>query len=146
MNKRLTALLLALALILSVGMVSALADEETQPAEENAAAAAETEHTEAVTEENVTEGEVVSAAKEDVPVIEVEEATANMILFKDLAELVRKNSPTYGALAAQIDYVEETKDYVNMVEKAIGRPFVYISVGPERDSIIRRTGSEVHKR
>ena len=41
---------------------------------------------------------------------------------------------------------EETKDYVNMVEKAIGRPFVYISVGPERDSIIRRTGSEVHKR
>ena len=38
---------------------------------------------------------------------------------------------------------EETKAYVNMVEKAIGRPFVYISVGPERDSIIRRTGSEV---
>ena len=37
---------------------------------------------------------------------------------------------------------EETKAYVNMVEKAIGRPFVYISVGPERDSIIRRTGSE----
>ena len=41
------------------------------------------------------------------------------------------------------DLPEETKAYVNMVEKAIGRPFVYISVGPERDSIIRRTGSEV---
>ncbi|MCR4708614.1 MAG: adenylosuccinate synthase [Clostridiales bacterium] len=37
---------------------------------------------------------------------------------------------------------EETKAYVNMVERAIGRPFVYISVGPERESIIRRTGSE----
>ena len=36
------------------------------------------------------------------------------------------------------DLPEEAKAYVNMVEQAIGRPFVYISVGPERESIIRR--------
>ena len=33
---------------------------------------------------------------------------------------------------------EAAKDYVIMAEKAIGRPFVWISVGPERDSIIIR--------
>ena len=36
------------------------------------------------------------------------------------------------------DLPEEAKAYVNMIEQAIGRPFVYISVGPERESIIRR--------
>ena len=36
------------------------------------------------------------------------------------------------------DLPEEAKDYVNLVEQAIGRPFVYISVGPERESIIVR--------
>jgi len=37
---------------------------------------------------------------------------------------------------------QEAKDYVNMAEQAIGRPFVYISVGPERESIIRRGGQQ----
>ena len=36
------------------------------------------------------------------------------------------------------DLPEEAKDYVNLVERAVGRPFVWISVGPERESIIRR--------
>ena len=33
---------------------------------------------------------------------------------------------------------QEAKDYVNYIEKAIGCPITYISVGPERDSIIIR--------
>ena len=36
------------------------------------------------------------------------------------------------------DLPEEAKAYVNLVENAVGRPFVWISVGPERESIIRR--------
>ena len=36
------------------------------------------------------------------------------------------------------DLPEEAKDYVNLVEREVGRPFVWISVGPERDSIIKR--------
>ena len=36
------------------------------------------------------------------------------------------------------DLPEEAKAYVNLVESAVGRPFRWISVGPERESIIRR--------
>ena len=33
---------------------------------------------------------------------------------------------------------KEARDYVTFVEKAIGCPITYVSVGPERDSIIIR--------
>ena len=33
---------------------------------------------------------------------------------------------------------DEAKEYVKFVEKSIGCPITYISVGPERDSIIYR--------
>ena len=36
------------------------------------------------------------------------------------------------------DLPQEARDYVLRIEKAIGCPITYISVGPERDSIIRR--------
>ena len=36
------------------------------------------------------------------------------------------------------DLPREAMDYVEMIEKAIGCPITYISVGPERDSIIYR--------
>ena len=36
------------------------------------------------------------------------------------------------------DLPREAKDYVCFVEKAIGCPIQYVSVGPERDSIIIR--------
>ena len=132
MNKRLTAMLLVLALSLSVGMMTVLADEETQPPEENSA----------VTEEKETVAKEVlliaprPVAEETTPVIEAEEATANMILFKDVAELVRKNSPAYGALAAQIEYVEETKEYVEdlqgKLEQLMAR-IAELSRDPEAD-------------
>ena len=37
------------------------------------------------------------------------------------------------------DLPQEARDYVLRIEKAIGCPITYISVGPERESIIRRT-------
>ena len=33
---------------------------------------------------------------------------------------------------------KEARDYVEWIEKAIGCPISYVSVGPERESIIRR--------
>ena len=36
------------------------------------------------------------------------------------------------------DLPEEAQEYVRFVEKSIGCPITYISVGPERDSIIIR--------
>lgn len=119
MNKRLTALLLALALILSVGMVSALADEETQTPEENVAAAAEAESTDAAAEDTVSGGEADASSGEDAPVVEVEEAAVNMVMFADLADLMRKNSPSYKALASQIDYIEEAKDSADDLEEML---------------------------
>lgn len=125
MNKRLTALLLALALILSVGMVSALADEETQTPEENAAAAAETENTETAAEE-VPAAAAETPVEEEAPVL-ITETSANVIKFADLAELVRKNSPTYGALAAQIAYVEETQEYVEDLQGKLAQVMARIA-------------------
>lgn len=134
MNKRLTALLLALALILSVGMVSALADEETQTPEENAAAAAETENTETAAEE-VPAAAAETPVEEEAPVL-ITETSANVIKFADLAELVRKNSPTYGALAAQIAYVEETQEYVEDLQGKLAQVMARIaelSKNPDAD-------------
>ena len=36
------------------------------------------------------------------------------------------------------DLPREARDYVRMIEEAIGCPIAYISVGPERDSVILR--------
>ena len=36
------------------------------------------------------------------------------------------------------DLPQAARDYVELVEKAIGCPIGYVSVGPERDSIILR--------
>ena len=36
------------------------------------------------------------------------------------------------------DLPKQARDYVEMIEKAIGCPITYVSVGPERDSIIIR--------
>jgi len=133
MNKRLIALLLALALILSVGMVSALADEETRPAEENAAAA-ETADTATVEEAVQTVEE--APAEEETPLLIMGNPAADAVKFADLAELVRKNCPTYGALAAQIEYVEETKDYVADLQGKLAQLVAHIaelSKDPEAD-------------
>ena len=111
MNKRLTALVLVLALSLSVGMVSALADEkitsaEEQPAEKNGLLILAP-----------TQNQATADVLLEEPVTPAEESTGTVILFEDLETLVRKNSPTYGALTAQIGYVEETREYVEQQQE-----------------------------
>ena len=40
------------------------------------------------------------------------------------------------------DLPKEAQDYVTYIEQAVGCPIVYVSVGPERDSIIIREGEK----
>lgn len=127
MNKRLTALLLALALIFSVGMVSALADEETQTPEENAAAAAETaETTEAAETAGDTAAETESNTetaqpKEDAPVIEIEEASPNAVMFADLEALVKKNGPAYKSLQANASAIDDAQKQLDDYRALLGQ-------------------------
>lgn len=127
MNKRLTALLLALALIFSVGMVSALADEETQTPEENAAAAAETaETTEAAETAGDTAAETESNTetaqpKEDAPVIEIEEASPNAVMFADLEALVKKNGPAYKSLQANASAIDDAQKQLDDYRTLLGQ-------------------------
>ena len=43
------------------------------------------------------------------------------------------------------DLPQQAQDYVTLIEKAIGCPITYISVGPERDSIIKRSKENFHE-
>lgn len=43
------------------------------------------------------------------------------------------------------DLPQQAQDYVALIEKAIGCPITYISVGPERDSIIKRSKENFHE-
>lgn len=43
------------------------------------------------------------------------------------------------------DLPKQAQDYVTFIEKAIGCPITYVSVGPERDSIIRRSKENFHE-
>lgn len=42
------------------------------------------------------------------------------------------------------DLPRETRDYIQRIEDALGCPITYVSVGPERDSLIQREVSHVH--
>ena len=133
MNKRLTAMLLVLALSLSVGMMTVLADEETQPVAENTAPAVETDAADVATEP------VKETAEEEPPLLIMGNPNANVIAFADVAGLVRKNSPAYGALAAQIDYVEETKEYVEDLQgklEQLTARIAELSRDPEADPAV----------
>ena len=44
------------------------------------------------------------------------------------------------------DLPKQAQDYVTFIEKAIGCPITYVSVGPERDSIIRRSKENFHEK
>lgn len=130
MNKRLTAMLLVLALSLSVGMVTVLADEETQPVEENTAPAVETDAADVAAEP------VKETAEEEPPLLIMGNPNANVIAFADVKELARKNGPSYNALAAQIDYVEETKAYVEDLQgklEQLTARIAELSRNPEAD-------------
>ena len=98
MKQKLTASLLVLALVSAIA-VSAFATESTPPIlispaptpTEAPAAEAEKETTE------TPSGDVAADSAEEIldqaPAIAVEEASPNMVMFADLAGMVKKNSP-----------------------------------------------------
>ena len=113
MNKRLTSLVLVLALSLSVGMVSALADEETTPV---TAAPAESSIT--VTVENPAVGGTDTQTGEGIPVVLVPaEPAAKVVQFSQIESLIKKNSPSYDAIVSNIAAVEEAEEQVETLQK-----------------------------
>lgn len=118
MKLRLTALLLVLILVSTI-MVSAFATETTAPAsgettpETTADPVAEPA---AATTEDPAEEAAPDSAEEilaEEPVIEVPEASRDAIMFVDLADMVKKNSPSYKALRANAGAIDEAADQVS---------------------------------
>lgn len=113
MNKRLTSLVLVLALSLSVGVVSALADEDTTPV---TAAAPEGGIT--VTVENPAVGGTDTQSSTEIPVVLVPpDPAAKVVRFGQIEELIKKNSPTYDSIISNIAAVEEAEDQMEEVQK-----------------------------
>ena len=124
MKQKFTAWLLVLALVSAIA-VSAVATETTEQTP--------SETTTTVTPETTTEpaaeaaGDVAADSAEEIldqaPVIPVEEASANMVMFADLASMVKKNSPSYKAVQANagaIDDAQEKLEETNTNLKLIG--------------------------
>ena len=130
MKLRLTALLLVLILVSTI-MVSAFATETTAPVpgetapETTVDPAAEpaAETTEEPAEEAAPDSAEEILAEE--PVIEVPEASRNAIMFVDLADMVKKNSPAYKALRANASAIDDAADQVDKLNDAL----VQISAG-----------------
>ena len=130
MKLRLTALLLVLILVSTI-MVSAFATETTAPVpgetapETTVDPAAEpaAETTEEPAEEAAPDSAEEILAEE--PVIEVPEASRNAIMFVDLADMVKKNSPSYKALRANASAIDDAADQVDKLNDAL----VQISAG-----------------
>ena len=117
MKQKFTAWLLVLALVSAIA-VSAVATETTQQTP--------SETTTTVTPETATEpaaesaGDVAADSAEEIldqaPVIPVEEASANMVMFADLASMVKKNSPSYKALTANAGAIDDAADQVSAMK------------------------------
>ena len=117
MKQKFTAWLLVLALVSAIA-VSAVATETTQQTP--------SETTTTVTPETATEpaaeaaGDVAADSAEEIldqaPVIPVEEASANMVMFADLASMVKKNSPSYKAVQANAGAIDDAADQVSAMK------------------------------
>ena len=117
MKQKFTAWLLVLALVSAIA-VSAVATETTEQTP--------SETTTTVTPETTTEpaaeaaGDVAADSAEEIldqaPVIPVEEASANMVMFADLASMVKKNSPSYKALTANAGAIDDAADQVSAMK------------------------------
>ena len=122
MKQRMIALLLVLALASAV-VVSAVAEEPAQESGEVTTIttvqpsddiAGETETVQdAVTEVEAPENAEPKAA-EDVP-----QTTGELLLFKDLEELVKKNNPTYQSLGATISAMNELEDTAGTMQQGV---------------------------
>ena len=122
MKQKFTASLLVLALVSAIA-VSAFATETTAqtPSETTTVVSAETpvETTAPADTAADTAEEILSQP----PVVAAEEATPNMIMFVDLADMVKKNSPSYKAVQANagaIDDAQEKLEETNTNLKFIG--------------------------
>ena len=117
MKQKFTAWLLVLALVSAIA-VSAVATETTEQTP--------SETTTTVTPETTTEpaaeaaGDVAADSAEEIldqaPVIPVEEASANMVMFADLASMVKKNSPSYKAVQANAGAIDDAADQVSAMK------------------------------
>ena len=112
MKQKFTASLLVLALVSAIA-VSAFATETTAqtPSETTTVVSAETPV------ETTAPADTAADAAEEIlsqpPVVAVEEASANMVMFADLAGMVKKNSPSYNALMANAAAIDEAADQVD---------------------------------
>ena len=128
MTQKITALLLVMALV-STFAASAFATEATgvstettsTTAEESteSSTATETEAPDAVTDDSAADSaeEILNQA----PVIEVGEASPDMVMFVDLADMVKKNSPAYKALRANASAIDDAEDQVVSMKTMLAR-------------------------
>lgn len=123
MRKRLIALLLVLAL--GSGIAASAFAAETADTGEESTETAESTGSEAVaqTEADGEETEIAAETEntETTPEEEPQEATADMVLFKDLEELVKKNNWSYKALQANASYAAELEDTIDKLESGIAQ-------------------------
>lgn len=128
MKQKITALLLVMALV-STFAASAFATEATgvstettsTTAEESteSSTATETEAPDAVTDDTAADSaeEILNQA----PVIEVGEASPDMVMFGDLADMVKKNSPAYKALRANASAIDDAEDQVSSLKTQLAQ-------------------------
>ena len=128
MKQKITALLLVMALV-STFAASAFATEATgvstettsTTAEESteSSTATETEAPDAVTDDTAADSaeEILNQA----PVIEVGEASPDMVMFVDLADMVKKNSPAYKALRANASAIDDAEDQVSSLKTQLAQ-------------------------
>ena len=128
MKQKITALLLVMALV-STFAASAFATEATGVSTETTSTTAEesTESstaTEAETPDAVTDDTAADSAEEILnqdPVIEAGEASPDMVMFVDLADMVKKNSPAYKALRANASAIDDAEDQVSSLKTQLAQ-------------------------
>ena len=124
MKQKFTASLLVLALVSAIA-VSAFATETTAqtPSETTTIVSADTA-AETTSSANDVAADSAEEILDQAPAIAVEEASPNMIMFVDLADMAKKNSPSYKAVQANagaIDDAQEKLEEANTNLKLIGK-------------------------
>ena len=116
MKQKFTASLLVLALVSAIA-VSAFATETTAqtPSETTTIVSTDTA-AETTTSANDVAADSAEEILDQAPALAVEEASPNMVMFVDLAGMVKKNSPSYKALTANAGAIDEAADQVAKLE------------------------------
>jgi len=121
MKQRITAMLLAAVLVLSLGAVSLAAEEQLTGAGDAASEPVETP----VSEETAESAETVEAEETpQIPVDDVtgevlEEATEGMLFFTDIEERVKKNNLTYKSMQASASAMNDMRDMADDLKAAV---------------------------